>query len=178
MPVALCRRVANVFALLPLHRLSAPDHEVLALVLFDFVRVSIARAVGPAAEEDDVAARNVETVAVPRIGWGSRDAEAGPNERLSVEHTDVIQVRGVAGCSLVQTASFQLLFLQSEAAVNDQVVANQNGAVALAGGGLGATCLGATPGHDFEIQNVYVVVVVLSVPATKHEHLRAVHKSS
>ena len=54
--VSLGWRVPNVLSIFPLHFLSAPNLEILALLFFQDVLVPVARILGPASEHDDITA--------------------------------------------------------------------------------------------------------------------------
>ena len=75
--------------------------------------------------------------------------------------------------SLIQATTSQLCLFQSEAAVYDQVVTDEDRGMPLSRSWCRSAALWSLPCHYFQIQNVDVVEVVLAVPATKNVHFGA-----
>lgn len=175
-PEARRRRVPDVLAPLPGHRVRAPDHEVVARLLRRLVLLASARGLGPAPEQNDVRARNVHGVVKSVLRWGARHTETRPYEGLGVQHTDVVQVALLEGRAHSVQVLLHLLIVEVETAVYHQVGTNKDRTMTLprAGGWSSAGWLG--PCHDFKVENEDVVEEVGAVPATEHEHLGAAHQ--
>ena len=60
--------------------------------------------------------------------------------------------------------------------MHHEVCTDKDGAVALSWRRRGACASRLGPSHDFKIENEYVVVEILSVPATEDEHLGATNE--
>lgn len=70
------------------------------------------------------------------LGRGSTHSEPSPNVRLRVQHSDIVQVALLESGTLVVTAgTLHLLLIEPEATVDDEVGANQDGAMSLSGAG-------------------------------------------
>jgi len=63
-------------------------------------------------------------------------------------------------------------------AVHDEIISDQDGGVTLTRSGSGTRGVGTFPGHDFEVENMQIIVVVFAVPATKDKHAGSVDQIS
>ena len=135
------------------------------------------RRLRPAAKQQDVGARNVHAVAETVLWRCATDSQAGPDISLGVEHTDIVEVAFLKGAALSLATSFlHVIVIEPEATMHDEVGSDQDGAVALARTGRGASRLGLGPSHDFEVKHVDIVEEVATIPAAKDDHLSASHQ--
>lgn len=58
--------------------------------------------------------------------------------------------------------------------MHDEIIPDEDGGVTLTGSGGGAAGISTFPGHDFEVENVQIVVIIFAIPASKDKHARAV----
>ena len=114
-------------------------------------------------------------MAKPVLGRSTADTETSPDEGLSIENSDIIQVALLEGSSLLATASTpHVLLVEEEATVDDQVGADEDRAVTFPWAGRGAGGIGLRPGHHLQVEDVDIVEEVCTVPAAEDDHLRAV----
>ena len=141
-------RLAKVFALLPGHGVSGPDLEVITRFFSAFVLESCARCLCPASEHDDVGARDIHCVTEAVLRRSAADSESRPDERLCIEHSDIVQVAFLQCGSLFATASATHVFLiEPESSMNDQVGADKDGTVTLAWARSRTRCVRFVPSH-------------------------------
>lgn len=69
-----------------------------------------------------------------------------------------------------------MLLVEPESAVNHQVRADKDGAVALARAGCRARSVRLVPGHHLQVQYIYIVEEIVAVPTAKDNHLRTIDK--
>ena len=128
------RGLAQVLALLPRHGVCRPNLEVVALLLSSLVLEPCTGCLGPSTKHNDVRTRDIHGVAETMLGWGATHTESRPDVRLSVEHSDVVQIALLEGSALfATTGTLHVLLIEPESAVDDQVGANQDSTVALTG---------------------------------------------
>lgn len=122
--VAEARRgwLTQILAPLPTHRVSRPDHEVVALLFSAFVFEACATGLGPAAKHDDVTSRDVHGVAKAVFGGRPTYAQTRPHVRFSVQHADIVQV-ALLKCSalVIRSSLLHLLLIKPESAVDNQI---------------------------------------------------------
>ena len=77
---------------------------------------------GPPSKHYNVTTTDVECVTKPMLRWSSTHSQTGPDEGISVQHTNVIQVAFLESCTLVLSASFlHLLSIEPEATMYNQI---------------------------------------------------------
>lgn len=90
---------------------------------------------GPPSKHYNVTTTDVECVTKPMLRWSSTHSQTGPDEGISVQHTNVIQVAFLEGSALVIASSLlHVLLAILEASMHNQVGANKNGAMSLSWG--------------------------------------------
>ena len=67
-----------------------------------------------------------------------------------------------------------MLLIEVEAAVDDQVGADQDGAVALSWRWCGSRSIRLSPGHHLQVKLVHIVEEVRAVPSAEDDHLGAI----
>ena len=107
MTISLSRRVAYVAALLPWHGLCIPDHEIVTRVLLRSIMKSCcslwAWIQRPSSKQQDLTTWDVNGMTKAAFRWLSRYSQAGPNEGVSVEDSDVWDIAWCNGSSLTKT---------------------------------------------------------------------------
>ena len=169
------RRSSEVLALLPRHGVGRPDLEVIALKLSALVLETSTGGLGPAAEHDDIGTGDVHGVTESVLGRRARDSETSPDVSLSVEDTDVVEIAFLESSALVvATSALHTFIVEPETTVDDEVRADQNGAVTLTGRRSGTRSVRLAPCHHLEIKDKDIVEEVLAVPSSKDDHLGSV----
>jgi hypothetical protein len=162
--------------LFPAHVVCIPDHEVVTVLTCAFMPGPVSWVLGPASKHDDVWSWDIETMAVSAFRRRAGDSESGPHEGFSIEHFDVIVVWVFEDWALFKVSFSEHLVSVLVASMDDEVVANQDSAVALSWGRFGSWGLRPYPSHELKVEDVQVIEEVLAIPASEHKHLVASNK--
>ena len=82
------------------------------------------------------------------LRWSTADSETSPDESFSVENSDVVEIAFLESCTLfTTTGALHVLLIEVETTVDDQVGADQDGAVALSGAWSRAGSIRLPPCH-------------------------------
>lgn len=114
-------------------------------------------------------------MAIPGERWCAADSESAPDEVVSVEDAQVVEVAfpevGSVLADSLGEMTFVFVLIEAEAALDDEVRSDLDGRMALPLRGCWSCALRLGPCHHFQVENVEVVEEVLAVPASENEHL-------
>ena len=109
----------------------------------------------------------------PVLGRAPTNSQAGPNEGLCVEDSDIVEIALLEGAADTAHVCLNVIIVKGEATMNHQVGANQDRAMTLSWAGSWARAVRLGPGHDFKVENVDIIEEIVAVPSSEDEHLCA-----
>lgn len=102
---------------------------------------------------------------------GTTHPQSRPYKIISIQNSQIIQIKTPQLSPLFKPSSILLLFIKVKSSLNNQISSYLDTGMSLSRRRSRSSTLRLSPSHYLQIQQIQIIKIILSIPPPKYKHL-------